>query len=113
MVFEGEYLENKKNGESKEYNYDNDFLRFKGEYLYGHLLNTTLCDNFSKKIYTLKNGKGRIIEYDNSGKILFEGEYFNGERNGKGKEYDEDNGELIFEGEYLYGQRKGKGILLW
>ena len=29
-------------------------------------------------------------------------------KNGKGKEYD-DNGKLIFEGEYLYGQKNGKG----
>ena len=41
------------------------------------------------------------------GKLRFEGEYLNGERNGKGKEYW--NGNLIFEGEYLYGKRlKGK-----
>ena len=40
--------------------------------------------------------------------LLFEGEYLNGERNGKGKEYD-CNGKLIFEGEYLNGKRNGKG----
>ena len=28
---------------------------------------------------------------------------------GKGKEYDEYDGELIFEGEYLNGKRNGKG----
>ena len=33
----------------------------------------------------------------------------NGERNGKGKEYDYWNGKLIFEGEYLNGERNGKG----
>ena len=32
--------------------------------------------------------------------ICFEGEYLNGERHGKGKEY-EDNGNILFEGEYL------------
>ena len=40
---------------------------------------------------------------------MFEGEYLNGERNGKGKEYDYDNGKLEFEGEYLNGERNGKG----
>ena len=41
-------------------------------------------------------------------KLIFEGQYLNGERNGKGKEYY--YGELIFEGEYLYNKkRKGKG----
>ena len=39
---------------------------------------------------------------------MFEGEYLNGVRNGKGKEY-YDNGELIFEGGYLNGKRNGKG----
>ena len=40
------------------------------------------------------------------GKLIFEGEYLNGVRHGKGKEYDIfENGKLIFEGEYLNGER--------
>jgi len=40
---------------------------------------------------------------------MFEGEYKNGEKNGKGKEYN-DNGKLKFEGEYKNGKRwNGKG----
>ena len=39
------------------------------------------------------------------GILIFEGEYLNGKRNGKGKEYN-DNGQLIFEGEYLDGKKK-------
>jgi antitoxin component YwqK of YwqJK toxin-antitoxin module len=35
---------------------------------------------------------------------MYEGEYFNGKRNGKGKEYG-NNGVLIYEGEYLNGFR--------
>jgi len=43
------------------------------------------------------------------GKLIFEGEYLNGKRNGKGKEYYK-NGNLAFEGEYLNGIRwTGKG----
>ena len=38
----------------------------------------------------------------------FEGEYLNGEKNGKGKEFN-DYGKLLFEGEYLNGKRSGKG----
>ena len=53
-----------------------------------------------------KNGKGK--EYDLFGELGFEGEYKNGKRNGKGKEYYE-NGKLKFEGEYLNGKRNGKG----
>ena len=37
----------------------------------------------------------------------YEGEFLNGKRNGKGKEYSYD-GEFIFEGEYLDGKRNGK-----
>ena len=40
--------------------------------------------------------------------ILFEGEYLNGKRNRKGKEY-YNNGVLLFEGEYLNGKKNGKG----
>ena len=39
------------------------------------------------------------------GILIFEGEYLNGERNGKGKVYN-DKGEIIFEGEYINGKRK-------
>ena len=51
-----------------------------------------------------RNGKGK--EYDiSTNNMIFEGEYLNGKRNGKGKEYD-GNGNLIFEGEYLNGEKK-------
>ena len=38
--------------------------------------------------------------------MIFEGEYeeFSGEKNCKGREYDEDN-KLIYEGEYIEGKR--------
>jgi len=38
---------------------------------------------------------------------MFEGEYLNGKRHGKGKEYCDNK--LKFEGEYLNGKRHGKG----
>ena len=37
--------------------------------------------------------------------LKFEGEFLNDEKNGKGQEYDDD-GKLIYEGEYLNGKRK-------
>ena len=57
-----------------------------------------------------RNGKGK--EYDSgSGKLIFEGEYLNGKRNGKGKEYFYFNfGVLIYEGRYLNDKRNGKEI---
>ena len=49
-------------------------------------------------------------------KLIFEGNYIDGERNGKGKEYYdeeklkfEENSILKFEGEYKKGKRNGKG----
>ena len=53
-----------------------------------------------------KNGKGKEFNFD--GELIFEGEYLNGKKNGKGKEYNE-KGDLIFEGEYLNGKKNGKG----
>ena len=41
--------------------------------------------------------------------MKFEGEYLNGERKGKGKEYKDKSREILFEGIYLYDNRiKGK-----
>ena len=59
-------------------------------------------------VYEIKEGKGLIKEYDEIGNLEFEGEYLNGERNGKGKEIN-NFGCIIFEGEYLNGIRNGKG----
>ena len=52
-----------------------------------------------------RNGKGK--EYNNEGKLIYEGEYLNGIVNGKGKKFN--NGILMFEGEYLNGLVNGKG----
>ena len=54
-----------------------------------------------------RNGKGVEYEYIQSffPSISFEGEYLNGKRNGHGKEYNAFNGILIFEGEYYKGKR--------
>ena len=59
-----------------------------------------------------KNGKGK--EYDKYQKVIFEGTYLNKKRHGKGKEYDSHSYKLIFEGEYLNGKRwNGKGFTLF
>ena len=60
----------------------------------------------------MKKGNGFIKEYYDNGKIKFEGEYLNGEINGKGKEYyldDYMDNVLKFEGEYLSGKKHGRG----
>ena len=56
----------------------------------------------------MKNGKGFIKEYNNDDELLFEGILINEQRNGNGKEYDDDK--CIFAGEYKNGKRwNGKG----
>ena len=56
-----------------------------------------------------RSGKGKEYYDDYFGKLKFEGNYLNGKRSGKGKEYYDDNNILKFEGEYLNGKRNGKG----
>ena len=41
-----------------------------------------------------------------NGKLIYEGEYLKGKKNGKAKEYS--NSALLFEGEYWNGERNGK-----
>ena len=53
------------------------------------------------------NGNGK--EFDRKGKLIFEGEYFEGKRwNGKGKEYNNKN-ELEFDGKYINCKKRGVG----
>ena len=60
--------------------------------------------NFTFKMI---DGEGNGKEYDNDGKLRYDGEYLNGIKNGKGREFKYNK--LIFEGEYLNGERNGKG----
>ena len=53
-------------------------------------------------IYELINGNGRVKEYYFGG-LIFEGEYLNGKRNGKGKLYD-GKGKFVAEYEFLNGK---------
>ena len=90
LIFEGEYLNEKRNGKGKEYDYKNfkNYLIFEGEYLNGK-----------------RNGKGKEYYF---GELIFEGEYLNGKRNGKGKDFFINK--ILFEGEYLKGKKwNGKG----
>ena len=152
LIFEGEYLKGERNGKGKEYNefhsllYEGEYLKgkrngigrendahghllFEGEFLNGKRWNGKGYDFSKKEVYKLKNGKGKVKEYDyseyfdcdditrrvspsNEPYLKFEGEYLNGERNGKGKEY-YTNGKIKFEGDYLNGKRNGKGKEYW
>ena len=102
LIYKGEYLNGKRNGKGKEY--FGKYLIFDGEYLNGKRWNGRLYttdDNFS--FFEIKNGKGNYIELNFIDRFVFKGEYINGERNGKGKEYT--FGQKIFDGEYLKGKR--------
>ena len=87
LIFKGEYLNGKKNGICKKY-YNNRFVVYEGEYLNGKIWNCLSGGKEKGVIYGIKYGKGFGHEYyDDNGRIKLEGEYLNGERNEKGKEF--------------------------
>ena len=129
LIYEGEYLNGEKNGKGKVYNLDGQlifegeylnnqrkkgkelifvsYVSYEGEYLYGNKWNGKGYDKNHSIKYEIINGKGNIKEYLDNGELIYEGEYLNGERNGKGNEYY--HGHIIYVGEYLNGKRHGKG----
>ena len=109
LIFEGEYLNGKINGKGKEYHLYESLLIFDGDYVNGKRWNDKIYDQYMNFVGELKDGKGFMKEFFDSGTLSFEGEYLNGERNGKGKEYDNNDRLFKFEGEYLDGKRNGKG----
>ena len=106
LICEGEYLNGKRNGKCKTLFY-NGRISSEGEFLNGKKWNVRVYDNKGNNISELKEGKGYVKEYKGYYSLVFEGDYLNGERNGKGKEYK--FGDLIYEGEYLNDKRHGKG----
>ena len=84
-------------------------MEFEGEFRYNRKWNGKGYDENGNVIYELINGNGKVKEYDHfyGGTIKFDGEYLNGKKNGKGKEYW--NGILEYEGEFLNDKRNGKG----
>ena len=100
LLFEGYYLNGKRNGEGEEYDDDGNLL-FIGEYD-GNLL-------FIGEYLEDKRWKGKEKIYNEDGKLIFEYQIINGIINGELKEYDKYNGELLFEGNYSNGKRNGKG----
>ena len=113
LLFEGRYLNGKKNGKGKEFD-DNNNVVFEGEYLEGKKWNgiiKTYYDNQRIKFEgTYKAGEinGLCREYNNDGILEFEGNYLCGERNGQGKEYFF-NGNLRYKCSYSNGKRHGHG----
>ena len=88
-------------------------MEYEGEFLYNKKWNGKGYDENGNIIYELINGNGSVKEYYDEGKLKFEGQYLNGKKTGKGKEYNSYNYKLEFEGEYLDGKRNGKGKEYW
>ena len=105
LLYEGEYINGKRNGKGKTFMQDD--LVFEGEFLDGQEWNGKKYDENGNIEYELKDGKGHVKEYDYSGNLIFEGEYLEGKRYAKGKEYK--NNKVIYEGEFSYGSRNGNG----
>ena len=90
--------------------YKNGNRVFEGSYYNGKKWTGVWYDINGNVAYNIKCGKGFVKEFFDDGVLKFEGEYDNGERNGKGKRYDYENKEVLFEGEYLNGEKwNGKG----
>ena len=80
-------------------------MEYEGEFLYDKKWNGKGYDENGNIIYELMNGNGKVKEYNSiNSELEFEGEYLNGKRHGKGKEYDFDD-KLLFAGDYLNGKR--------
>ena len=121
LKFEGEYLNGniiegkgyddlnnmtlliEKDGKGKEY-FLSGKIQFKWKYINGKKWNRKGYNKEGNEEYEIKDGKGIIKEYDYWGNLIFEGEYLNGERSGKGKEFIQFKNTLVYEGEYLYGK---------
>ena len=109
LIFEGEYLDDKiLNGKGKEFDYKGNLI-FEGEFLNGKIWEGIIYNKEEKLEFQIKNGNGKAktcIFYEDK-KIIFEGEYINGEKNGIEKEFNSYN-DLKFERQYLNGKLHGK-----
>ena len=109
MEFEGKYLNDKKlfgkeywNGGKSQFEgkYLNDKKLFGKEYLYD-FKGESVHIYEGEFLNGNKNGKGKLYY---NGKLIFEGSFLNGFISGHGKEYNK-NWKLIYEGEYLNYKR--------
>ena len=82
---------------------------FEGYYLNNKKWNGKGYDINGNIIYELINGNCIVKGYHEVDlQIIYEGEYKNGKKNWKGKEYYYKD-KILYEGEYLNGKRHGKG----
>ena len=106
LIFSGEYNEGFKI-KGIDY-YIKETKKFEGEYNKGLRWNGFLFDLENNEKYKIKFGKGLVKEFHENRCLLYEGEIQNGQREGKGKLFDQ-CGRLIYEGEFKKGMKDGKG----
>ena len=105
ISFKGNFKNGVKNGKGIEFN-DLGKIQFEGEYLNGFRYNGKGYDRANNLVYELKNGCGYVKEYGLCNILIFEGNFVDGVKHGKAKEYKEDyNSTILFEGEYFYGKK--------
>ena len=100
----------KRNGDGKEFDVDGETALYSGDWKNGKRDGMGTEMKGLKSVYTgewkngMRNGKGE--EMDESGRVVFVGEWKDGK--GKGKELDA-NGNVVYEGEWRNGKRNGMG----
>ena len=94
-------------GRGIEY-YKNGKILFEGEYFFGRRWNGVFHEPFANKKYNLDQGKGIIVEYNDSCDLIFSGHLLNGRKNGNGIEYINKD-EKKYEGDFSNDMRHGNG----
>ena len=105
LIFDGYYKNGELNGKVKEYKYvnGNTCCLFDGEYLKGKKWNSKKIRIDTNYEYEYISGKEIRNGYYN-GKLIYESEFYNNKKHGKGKEY-YNNGKLRYKGEYRNGRK--------
>ena len=104
LIYDGEYLYGHK---YKGKSYQNGKLEYEGEFLFDRKWNGKGYGEHGNIIYELNKGTGKVKEYHPNGHLKFDGEYLNGKKNGKGKEYEKNHGHLTYDGSFENGEKTG------
>ena len=97
------YLNVKKDGNGKDMR--NGKVIFEWKYKEGKIWTGKGFNTKGEIIFEINNGNSKyFIEYNDKGKKIYEGEYLNGKRNGKGKEFLDEK--CTYDGEYLKTEKE-------
>lgn len=107
ILYDGEWVNDKKEGRGKEYYLEGSAIKYDGEWKagmyngYGELFYSNGAVKYKGKWNMGKYDIEGTLYYEN-GNIMYEGGWKNGAKDGEGKEYFED-GKLKFEGKWIDG----------